>query len=106
MHDWQVLGLAEPTDELTLIKRSYAAKLKLTLRPQKKLIVWLRKKPRLKERRQRKRRCSEKPKKMRPELKRRKRKIMPRVNGAAGALLRKRVVKARKAQQISCKRYL
>jgi hypothetical protein len=30
MHDWQVLGLAEPTDELTLIKRSYAAKLKLT----------------------------------------------------------------------------
>src|SRR6187551_930011 len=30
MQDWQVLGLAEPTDELTLIKRSYAAKLKLT----------------------------------------------------------------------------
>ena len=30
MHDWQVLGLAEPTDELALIKRSYAAKLKLT----------------------------------------------------------------------------
>jgi hypothetical protein len=30
MEDWQVLGLAEPTDELALIKRSYAARLKVT----------------------------------------------------------------------------
>jgi hypothetical protein len=30
MHDWQVLGLQELTDDLALIKRSYAARLKVT----------------------------------------------------------------------------
>jgi len=30
MHDWQMLGLAELTNDLALIKRSYAAKLKVT----------------------------------------------------------------------------